>query len=358
MEQRRPTAVFAAFAFGAMALLPAPAKAFAAEESPIVTAAQPTRLGPSSLLLSVVSAGKRLVAVGARGHILLSDDDGGSWRQARVPSSAALTTVRFATPQTGWAVGHFGVILRTTDGGETWQRQLDGLKGVQITKAAADASGSPKRVARAAQWIADGPDKPLFALAVLDERTVFAFGAYGLSYKTEDGGETWTAVDDRLENPGALHVNAAVVADGQIVLAGEQGMVLRSRDGGASFQALNFPYDGSLFDVIAGRNGDLLVIGLRGHAYRSADNGDTWTACARPMEETLMGGASLADGRYALVTSGGHVLVADPACEALAPFHVSGPLAGVTARADGALALVGTAGYTPFSVPQSTEAGK
>jgi len=360
MDHRRPTAVLAAFTLGVTALWPAPAKASPAEESPIFTAAQPTRLAQSSLLLSIVTVGKRLVAVGERGHILLSDDNGASWRQAKVPTSSALTAVRFATPETGWAVGHFGVILHTADGGETWRRQLDGLQAVQLTKAAADASGSPKRIARAAQWVADGPDKPLFALAVLDERTVFAFGAYGLSYKTEDGGDTWKAVDERLENPGALHVNAAMVTDGQIILAGEQGMVLRSRDGGGSFQALEFPYEGSLFDAVPGRNGDLVVIGLRGHAYRSADGGDTWSACARPAEETLMGGTVLPDGRYALVTTGGHLLVGDPACGAFTATHVpgAGPLAAVTLRSDRALALVGAAGYTQFSVPQSSEAGK
>ena len=36
-----------------------------------------------STLLDVASAGQRLVAVGERGHVLLSDDQGKTWRQAR-----------------------------------------------------------------------------------------------------------------------------------------------------------------------------------------------------------------------------------------------------------------------------------
>ena len=39
-----------------------------------------------SLLLDVTHAGNRMVAVGDRGHILYSDDQGKSWTQAKVPT--------------------------------------------------------------------------------------------------------------------------------------------------------------------------------------------------------------------------------------------------------------------------------
>jgi photosystem II stability/assembly factor-like uncharacterized protein len=60
----------------------------------------------ASLQLSVTRAGKRLVSVGERGLVLLSDDDGRSWRQARqVPVSVALTQVRFVSDSSAgrWA---------------------------------------------------------------------------------------------------------------------------------------------------------------------------------------------------------------------------------------------------------------
>ena len=58
--------------------------------------------------------------VGERGHILISDDDGASWTQAKVPTRVLLTAVHMHDERTGWAVGHDAVILRTGDGGETW----------------------------------------------------------------------------------------------------------------------------------------------------------------------------------------------------------------------------------------------
>ena len=88
---------------------------------------RPAALEPAavhSLMLGVARAGDRLVAVGERGHVLLSDDAGNSWRQAKsVPSQTLLTAVAFADPQRGWAVGHDELILHTADGGETWATQ-------------------------------------------------------------------------------------------------------------------------------------------------------------------------------------------------------------------------------------------
>lgn len=44
-------------------------------------------------MIDVVHAGKRLVAVGDRGHILYSDDQGNTWTQAKVPTRQLLTAV-------------------------------------------------------------------------------------------------------------------------------------------------------------------------------------------------------------------------------------------------------------------------
>jgi photosystem II stability/assembly factor-like uncharacterized protein len=63
-------------------------------------------------LTGIARAGKRLVAVGERGIVVLSDDDGATWRQASVPVSVTLAAVQFPTPTQGWVVGHYGVVLR------------------------------------------------------------------------------------------------------------------------------------------------------------------------------------------------------------------------------------------------------
>ena len=80
-----------------------------------------------SMLLDIAVAGERLVAVGERGHILTSQDQGQNWTQAEVPTSVMLTRVFFVDDKLGWAVGHDGNVLHSQDGGLIWALQRDGL---------------------------------------------------------------------------------------------------------------------------------------------------------------------------------------------------------------------------------------
>ena len=83
--------------------------------------AAPSRLADRSMMLAVARAGDRLVTVGERGRVLLSDDSGKTWRQAEsVPVSVTLTAVTFADARSGWATGHAGVVLHTVDAGNTY----------------------------------------------------------------------------------------------------------------------------------------------------------------------------------------------------------------------------------------------
>ena len=73
-----------------------------------------SRRSPSARCCSMLAwAGTRMFAVGERGHILHSADAGSTWSQSPVPASANLTAVYFADAKHGWAVGHVEVILRT-----------------------------------------------------------------------------------------------------------------------------------------------------------------------------------------------------------------------------------------------------
>ncbi|MBI3367277.1 MAG: glycosyl hydrolase, partial [Burkholderiales bacterium] len=107
------------------AVLARPAIAEPVPPAVLDTPAVPSAKALMAATLAVARAGQRLVAVGERGTVLLSDDGGASWRQAPVPVQVTLTSVRFIDPRTGWAAGHGGVILRSDDGGQSWTKQLD-----------------------------------------------------------------------------------------------------------------------------------------------------------------------------------------------------------------------------------------
>ncbi len=139
-------------------------------------------LAPRSLLLDVASRGGRLVAVGERGHILVSGDAGRSWVQAEVPNRALLTGVYLHDGKLGWVVGHDEVVLRTRDGGGTWER----------------VHHAPEN------------EKPLLDVWFADARRGLAIGAYGGLLATEDGGDTWQRSSVNGEDD--FHLNQIVAA--------------------------------------------------------------------------------------------------------------------------------------------------
>lgn len=205
-------------------------------------------------ILSAAQAGKRLVAVGDRGTVLLSDDGGRSFRQARaVPTRATLTSVSFIDANKGWAVGHWGTIIATNDGGETWM-----LQRTDTTT-----------------------DRPLFAVQAVSPRHAVAVGLWSLVLRTEDGGERWTelALPAPPDGRRADRNLFGLFQSANILYApAERGLVLRSADQGKTWSYLSTGYTGSLWSGVALDNGVLLVAGLRGTIYRSADQGASWQA--------------------------------------------------------------------------------
>ena len=158
----------------------------------------PTDRATKHLLLDIQKAGKRLVAVGERGHIIYSDDSGHTWTQAKVPTRVTLTTLFFTDARNGWAAGHEGVILKSTDGGKVWRQVLDGHSANQLIISAlkhAQASGShsdPEALAwlleDAMSFADEGASRPFLDLWFRDPQHGFAVGAYGLFFTTRDGG--------------------------------------------------------------------------------------------------------------------------------------------------------------------------
>ncbi|KQY82348.1 YCF48-related protein [Pelomonas sp. Root1444] len=322
-------------AVAAQAAAPAPA---ALAEPALVS---PKALGAATL--AVARAGDRLVAAGERGTVLWSDDSGKAWQQAAVPVRAGLTTLRFVDAQNGWAAGHLGVILKTSDGGKTWTKQLDGLQAARAMLAAAtDDAG--RRVAQ--RFVDEGADKPWFDLDVIDARQAVAVGAYGLAMATRDGGASWQPLPTRAANPRGLHLYGVRVVAGQWFIAGEQGLLLRSSDGGVTFTPLASPYKGSFFGLLASHTGALLAYGLRGSVFRSGDAGANWDKVELGTPLTLQAGIERRGELTLLAQNGDAFTSSDDGRTFMRQPSPGGPLpaAGLAAAPDGAWVIASLRG--------------
>ena len=252
--------------------------ATAAADAPPEAGPVPAATVQRLLLLDARVVGRKIVAVGDHGYIVLSDDGGKSWRRARAPAAPLLTGVDFSGEH-GLAVGHDATILASDDGGETWtQRQSD-----------------PKAAG------------PLLDVAFLDKDHAIAVGSYGEYYESSDGGKTWASRKIISEDK---HFNAIVpMGEGRLMILGEAGTILLSTNSGKDWSTLASPYNGSFFGAQVAADGAVVAFGMRGHIYRTRDQGKSWQPVENASVFSLIGSERLANGAIVLAGAGGTALV-------------------------------------------------
>lgn len=323
-------------------------------------AALTVRAPERQFMLAAAKVGKRIVAVGERGVIVLSDNAGKTWKQAtRVPVSVTLTAVCFINQTLGWAVGHGGTVLHTTDAGETWDVQAN---GEQLAKAALQeaeefarlnpTAANAERLLKSAQrLLADGPDKPLLDVRFRDANHGWVVGAFNMSFETKDGGKTWTGLRHLVDNPKELHLYSLHLSASEMYIVGEQGQMHRSGDGGQSFQALKSPYNGSWFCVSTSSDGAVVAGGLRGNLFRSINHGESWQKIEGLPPVSLVSITPLSDGRVLLANQAGQLFTLGTE-DSVAPLKSPPlpPLSSALQLSAGALLVVGAVGVMPVAV--------
>ena len=280
------------------------------------------------LMLGVTRAGNRIVAVGNDGNVLLSDDEGVTWRLAKPATDELLTSVVFPTATEGWAVGQDETVLHSTDAGQTWTRQ----------------------------YIKPAADQALFTIISLAPGHLFASGSYNLILETTDGGVTWK--ESKIDNlDDDYHLNCAVNHGDDIMVTGEGGHAFIRSSG--AWTALKLPYEGSQFACVTGGDGSFYSFGLRGTAFRALPGAKAWTKIESNTQRSFFGAANLANGQIAVVGSNGLVDLLDPASGKMTqlPRPTAQTLSGVVESKDGKLIIVGDDGVHLVDPAASADAG-
>jgi photosystem II stability/assembly factor-like uncharacterized protein len=318
---------------------------------PLDTPAQATRFATATQANAVTKVGARLVAVGVRGLIVLSDDDGRTWRQVASPVSSDLVAVRFAAPERGWVSGHDGVILATTDGGEHWTRQIDGRMAAEILQAhlgelAAHGDATAARLLKEVTLnYQNGPEVPMLDLWFENDRTGWAVGSFGTILGTIDGGHTWVSWIEKVDNGKMLHYYAVSEVGGNVYLASEQGTLFRLDRKRDRFVAISTGYNGSFFGVV-GTQAYIIAYGIGGSAYRSRDNGASWQRLSTGVHGSLTGACVLDDGRLLFVSQDGHVIMSQDQGDTFRSVAISQPdlFTGIAPAGRNRIVLTGLGG--------------
>ena len=226
-------------------------------------------------------------------------------RSARISSPC-----RSRTRTTGWAVGHDGVVLHSGDAGRTWNLQLDGRRIGELMvdyysrPDAAPAEATPALREQARRFAAQGADNPLLDVWFRDASNGYVVGAFGLALRTRDGGKTWQPLLQAIDNPKGLHLYAVRGIGSDVYIVGEQGTAFKLERDAERFTTLELPYKGTLFGVV-GNERAVVVHGLRGNVLRSTDGGRSWQSVTTGLQVGMTASALDARGPHRAREPGG-----------------------------------------------------
>jgi photosystem II stability/assembly factor-like uncharacterized protein len=217
------------------------------------------------------------------GLLLVTNNEGATWAQRKIPEAAGLRALAFADQNRGLAIGEGGVIVVTADGGRTWQKRQSGttenLTDVQMIAEEGWIAGYDGVLLHTADggktWAKQesGVTLSLEALYFLDAQNGWAAGWAGLVLHTTDGGKKWQQV----KIPGASWSLSSITFqnanDGWI--SGFAGQLFRTRDGGATWASKTTPYSGWLTSIAFDGSNRGWITTDDGFLM-SDDGGDTW----------------------------------------------------------------------------------
>jgi len=218
----------------------------------------------------------------------------GSWLNP-LPQGNTLNSVFFPDENTGWAVGNFGTIIKTDDGGESWQlvprQTTETLYDVFFTDSGHGwATGEMGVILRYCdkQWdlMESGVESALYSIEFMDEKNGVACGQGGVMLRTDDGGASWLALE-YVTSINLLSIDFPSKTTGYIVGGGGtttgQGVILKTIDGGGNWKVLSdtlddiYLYDLDFTDSLTG-----YAAGNFSYVFKTTDGGKNWESLENP----------------------------------------------------------------------------
>ncbi len=224
-------------------------------------------------------------AVGKFGLILITKDGGKTWDKRPSGTTRALTAISFADNEHGFAVGSGGTILATRDGGSSWQTQVSGTKD------------------------------QLLGVYAVSPTQVYVVGAFGTMLATTDGGRSWIRqkllwdklIERIVKESGYVEPNLNAVyfsSSERGWVVGEFGLVLHTKDGGKTWASQRYNIDlPQLYAIkfLDDRRG--WAVGQAGSLIQTRDGGQRWSPVELEIKRDLYA-LSLEDERGVIVGDG------------------------------------------------------
>lgn len=190
-------------------------------------------------------------------RIYYSKDGGHNWEIKQLTIRGfGLNAITFADAQHGWAVGGYGTVLRTTNGGQTWE-ELNRPTTFDLTEV--QFINSQVGYIAGREWFKD-PDT--------------GAGTYRVEIlRTDDGGQNWRTCYRNDESGNVFQM--ALLSESILVASIDSNTLIRTSDGGETWQIVATG-KGDFVSVVLNSDGSGWTVGHDGSFYKSADQGKTW----------------------------------------------------------------------------------
>ncbi|GIX07440.1 MAG: hypothetical protein KatS3mg115_1843 [Candidatus Poribacteria bacterium] len=225
-------------------------------------------MAPGRLLGGFMLDDRNGWVVGEAGTVLATRDGGTSWDIQTSKVTADLYDAFFLDAQRGWAVGENSTVISTTNGGRTWRVLQGGQKSSEVGEGAVMYMG----------------------VHFFNERNGIVVGAgeQGVILKTTDGGQTWSVVLTGSETQEVDNFFGLAFADAQRGWAvGKYGELYATTDGGQTWTPQNSGTEEDLFAVSAADANTVWISGVYGTIAYTTDGGQTWNSV--PVQVDMFG---------------------------------------------------------------------
>ncbi|HET9692757.1 MAG TPA: hypothetical protein VFP48_00100 [Steroidobacteraceae bacterium] len=207
-------------------------------------------------LLGVAMAGDRAIAVGQSGTVLVRGVDG-QWSLVASGTEERLLAVDVDPQGVAVAVGGFGKILLSRDGGSSW---------TSIAPSWMDGG-----------YTDQGLEPHLYAVDLAADGSITCAGEFGLILRSVDAGQSWAVLARGTDSLFSLELRD----DGMGYAVGQGGTILRTTDRGATWSEVASTSESNLLGVASSADGRVVVTAMRdmlvsddGLAWRRVSGGD------------------------------------------------------------------------------------
>jgi photosystem II stability/assembly factor-like uncharacterized protein len=209
-----------------------------------------------------------------------------------------LLDVWFQDEDRGFAIGSYGMLLQTTDGGQNWELVSDRIGSAQAFHlnqilAAPDGTlfiaGESGFVYRSADgggsWdiLEPGYEGSFYGIVIVPdgsgEYELLAYGLRGNLFRSVDKGESWLQLDS---GTTVTLTTGMTLPDGTVVLAGQGGLIQTRPPGQESFAIARNPDRRVISGIEQQTDGHLLLVGLGGVRAAQPDGAPLDTVTETP----------------------------------------------------------------------------